>query len=444
MYYFISFNEFGCALSFKDISTDDVQMVEQFVREDLLQIVNATVDEIENKQKLWFFGLFSSNPSEFMFLPDEKRGIYALSNHIKIQANQLGERQTMEYFSNSSVIDKNNLCESVFGLVFASKCNVPCDDTTYAMWSDQTDENDVSNDNDIATNNELQPVSQTHTLLNKMLQTANQNYLRTKPGYRFGKDTKLFATYIRYLAGPLTYSTLHQNMALAIPSLSTINRFAAKTSSWVFDAQLRCKELLKYLTDRHLPLKVAIAEDATVIDGRIQYDSRCNQYVGFVAPLDGNGMPIPNSFPARNCTEIISHFSTGKEPAKYVTVVMAQPLAKFPPFCLFLFASNTKETAESVVKRKDFISNELAKFNIETVTFSSDSHPIYNSAMTKKSKLGCASNIFIDYKADYEAKITAKKWNWFCSGLSESYKGPFDFQDHNHIATKLRNLFLKT
>lgn len=87
------------------------------------------------------------------------------------------------------------------------------------------------------------------------------------------KITKRFATYIRLQAGRLAYSTIHKNLQFAIPSLSTTNLFVRKMGDRIFDAHLRTNELLKYLKERKLELVVSLSEDATRIDGRIQYDS---------------------------------------------------------------------------------------------------------------------------------------------------------------------------
>lgn len=82
------------------------------------------------------------------------------------------------------------------------------------------------------------------------------------------------------------------------------------------------------------------------------------------------------------------------------------------------------------MKRWNFITNELKKVNIKVLTNSTDSDPRYNSAMRISSMLGQKSTIF---NAD-----------WFCSGLNQHFEGPFNFQDHPHALTKLRNLFLRT
>lgn len=184
-------------------------------------------------------------------------------------------------------------------------------------------------------------LTRTHNLLHKLLATANENMIRHKYGYRYDIDIKIFSTYMRLMSGCHAYDTLQRNLELSLPSLSSTNRYVQKMSDCVVEGQLRINELVRYLKGRNLPLVVSLSEDATRIDGRIQYDSRINQIVGFVSPINRKtGMPIPLSYPARNAEEMFGQFSYENPPAQFVNVVMAQPLANYPPFCLLLYASN--------------------------------------------------------------------------------------------------------
>lgn len=127
----------------------------------------------------------------------------------------------------------------------------------------------------------------------------------------------------------------------------------------LIEGELRCGALVEYLKKRSLPTIVALSEDATRINGPVQYDPVSNEIIGFVLPTDDeNGMPIPHSFPARSCDEMIKHFSSSNSVANFVNVVMAKPFANVRPFCLLLFCSHSKFTAESVVKRWKYIAAE--------------------------------------------------------------------------------------
>lgn len=95
---------------------------------------------------------------------------------------------------------------------------------------------------------------------------------------------------------------------------------------------MRTEELLIYLTEKSLQPIVVLSEDATRITGRV-----------FVLPLSNvNGLPIPFMYPARNAEEILKHFSGTNAAATFMNVIMAQPLANVPPFCLTIFGSDNK------------------------------------------------------------------------------------------------------
>lgn len=148
------------------------------------------------------------------------------------------------------------------------------------------------------------------------------------------------------------FESLQSNFVSALPSISTTNRYIRQTDGYVCEGVLRCHELLSYLENRNLPLVVSISEDATRISGRIQYDSKSNEIIGFVLPIhQKTGMPIPHSFPAKNANQIFQHFNGGTPVAHFVNVIMAQPLADVPAFCLMIYGSNSKYTAEHVINR---------------------------------------------------------------------------------------------
>lgn len=150
----------------------------------------------------------------------------------------------------------------------------------------------------------------TQYFLNKLQSAADMNLKRKKEGFRFGEELKLYASYLRMLCGPLAYNTIQRNLEGALPSIVTTNRCIKASNCNIVEGELRSGELLKYLKDRNLPLAVCLSEDATRIEGRIQYDSTINQIIGFTLPINNEtGMPITNAYPARNVQEILKHFS---------------------------------------------------------------------------------------------------------------------------------------
>lgn len=249
---------------------------------------------------------------------------------------------------------------------------------------------------------------------------------RDKGGFRYGAEIKYFASYLRMLIGPYAYETLQKKLSYSLPSLPSTNRYMSSSGCNITEGILRNEELAIYLAERSLEPVVCISEDATRITESVRYDSKSNQLVGFVLPLHAKtGSPIPFAFPARDSEEILHHFSSNNAVSSFLNVIMAQPMANVPPFCLMVYGSDNKYSSLDVVNRWMYIKEELAKVNIKAFTFSSDSDPKYNKAMRLLSGLG----VKIDFPL------------FSCVANAD---GPFYFQDTIHIATKLRNFLLRT
>lgn len=387
---------FNNALVFKSMTEKDIKYVEKYIQDKSKHIIDTQLEHISKQENgmSYYFGVYSSNPANFKFSLDEVELIKNLIHYVKAIVDIPKQNHGLAHFQ---LNNNTQQCDS-----------------------------EVKFKN----NSHERPPTKTHIFLNKLLKTADKNSSRDKHGYRYDEDIRSIAAYIRMLSGPMCYETIHANLELAIPSLSTINRYVHKANKCMIECHLRCIELLKYLTDRNLPLIVSLSEDATRIEPRIQYDSKNNQLLGFVAPINTKtGMPIPFRFPARNYTEILKHFSKSNNEANFVNIVMAKPLSHVAPFCLLLFGSDSKYTAEDVIHRWTFIMSELEKLNIKVLTFSSDSDPKYNSAMRKMSQLGVENTVFDNA-------------NWFQCAKNEN--NTFFVQDPIHIGTKLGNFFLKS
>lgn len=108
--------------------------------------------------------------------------------------------------------------------------------------------------------------------------------------------------YIFEQFGPYAYETIQKNLVHSLPSLPSTNRYVRSSGCNITESILQCDELAVYLAEKSLEPVVVISTDATRISGRVQYDSKSNQCVGFVPPLK-NGMPVPFSCPARNAEE---------------------------------------------------------------------------------------------------------------------------------------------
>lgn len=109
------------------------------------------------------------------------------------------------------------------------------------------------------------------------------------------------------ISGKLAYETLRANNMAAIPSLSVIDGYILRKKSYYIEGEIRANELLQYLVDLKLPKIVALSEDATRITGRVQYNSRSNDIIGFPLPIDKSGLPMPGIYMAR-CASVIEGF----------------------------------------------------------------------------------------------------------------------------------------
>lgn len=373
--------------------------------------------------KKHFFGNYYDEPLNFRFSDDDKKQILDLVLHFN------GECDTDNDANQGINIISNSLCRLVLhDDVPADNSEVDDDEGWYFGYTDfmsETEEIPIFppyKSTDIIEENSEQD-SQTHKILRKLIMAADQNINRSSAGYRFDPDVKEWAAYLRMLSGPLAYRTLQENLPLSLPSISSLNKYIQSTRI-ITEGVIRSQELLLHLERRNLPLTVALSEDATRIVDAIQYDSLTNQLIGFVLPIDStNGIPIPFAYKARSTEEIVGHFLSNTPIASFVNTIMAQPIAKEPPFCLLLFGTDSKYTSFDVSKRWNHIVSELKKVKIDVLTIASDSDPKYNTAMRRNSMLGYPSRLFNS--------------DWFSCG--DGLNNPFYVQDMTHIATKLRN-----
>lgn len=91
---------------------------------------------------------------------------------------------------------------------------------------------------------------------------------------------------------------------------------------------------------------------------------------------------------------MINPFVDGNTVASFLNVIMAQPLNGAPPFCLLLYGSDNRYTANDVKKRWKYVTAELNKLGISVLTIASDSDPKYNSAMRALSTIGSENERF--------------------------------------------------
>lgn len=387
----------------ENISEEDILYVENIVATEMEKRLSEKCKrlniQLTNWDKTQFFNNYVRSPADFKFSEIDRLLIFRMSQQLK---NVLLRGSTDE-----TIIEEMKLVKKR---------------SIYWFSEHNGDGNEQPN--------QIKAPTGSQNFLSKMMEIAKKNSSRPKNGFRYTEDFKRWAVYNRLISGPSGYKSLQFNLKGCCPSISTTNAYVHRSDHAVIEGQLRANELLVYLKERDMPMVVALSEDATSVQNRIQFDSKTNQLIGFVLPTDeSNGMPIPFVYKARTATEILEHFAKDIPISYSVNVIMAQPLGSAPAFCLLVFGSCNKYKAMDVAKRWNYIAKELEKIGITVLIFSSDSDTKYNSAMRFLSGIEHSSKEF---------------------GLNGIFKcgtklcPPFYVQDSPHILTKLRNLFLKT
>ena len=132
-------------------------------------------------------------------------------------------------------------------------------------------------------------------LLQILISNAEQNCGKYPTKRKHSDTIKKFATAFFLYAGPLAYEFLQQNVPQALPCVRTIQSTIHSEYKRVDEGCFRFDELKGHIGRYKAPAFISISEDATRIIGRVEYDSATNRCVGFVLPLDENGLPKENS-----------------------------------------------------------------------------------------------------------------------------------------------------
>lgn len=198
------------------------------------------------------------------------------------------------------------------------------------------------------------PITNNNVFLEKMVKCAAVNRDRCKHGRRYDEEVKLFCVYLRLTGGNKMYKTLKLNIRDGVPSSHCIDKYLARIRSNVTEGVLRQHELVDYLKCLNLPMIVSLSEDATRINGRIEYCKESNQIVGFCPPINAEtGMPVPLTFAATSASAMESILTDSDANISHsVNVLMAQPLGnRIPAFCLLIYGTNGKFSAKDVTNR---------------------------------------------------------------------------------------------
>lgn len=371
-------------ISFPKLKKEDLNEIEDFVKKNIYKAIP------ENAKKEDYYGIFfQDDPLNFQFLPGESVLIIEL-------VNLYIEKQLRHKKDTDAPNPKRIIVES-------------------------TELHDIVN-------------KQESTLLRMLIESARKRAeSHGKNGNRYDHVLKLFSSYIFMVGGPILYDTLKENLPL--PSRSQISRFIYDSRP-IVEGEVRAEELKKELEERKLPLKVWISEDGTRCTGKVQYNPKTNELIGFVLPKDKNSMPIACSFQANSIEEIVKHHEENPL-STYLYVYMAQPLAEdSPAFCLTIFGTDNKFVAEDSLKRINYIIMCLEKQGIDAWGDSSDGDQRPLKVHRIQSELGLVAPDFSELRENLPR-------NFFPGFHAKVLPKIIPVQDPTHIAGTLRNRALK-
>lgn len=283
-------------------------------------------------------------------------------------------------------------------------------------------------------------VKDNDSVLKLMFDSAVKNNSKEKHGYRHNDTIKMFAAYLRILGGKLLYETMHANLSTSIPSPSIISSYIADKGAKITEGVLRSDDLLLYLTKRKLPLVVAISEDATRMVGKICHDPSSNKLLGFSLPLNDDGMPITESFFARNVAEIQHHFKSNHISTMAYTIMAQSLVENVPAFALTLFSTDNKFTALDVLSRFAFIKRKLAEKGILPYTHASDGDARLLRAMKLATGIGMPPKMSDD-QSDFKSEWFS--WKPIIMNPMDDLFATIYFQDFIHVTVKLRSRVLR-
>ncbi|KAK3925224.1 Hypoxia up-regulated protein 1 [Frankliniella fusca] len=257
--------------------------------------------------------------------------------------------------------------------------------------------------------------------------SAAKNANKKKGGERYTDELSLIATHFFMLAGPKAYSDLYGNLPKVIPCPSTVENVMKRNKSILVEGEFRWKALSEFLEERGYPREVVMQEDATKCIGCVQYDPSSNQMIGFVPNLDNRGLPEILKFPATS-EDVMRGYFESKETSQYVYCILARPLKDFASsFVVSCFGTNNKFKADHVKARWPYELQAAAAHNIQIKVFSSDGDTRCLSTMRELMFQACGNPL---------------SWHfWFRATLDLKV---VCVQDPTHVATKLRNLLLRS
>ena len=283
-------------------------------------------------------------------------------------------------------------------------------------------------------------------LLKQLLTNAKANVDKIVPqAKRHNAIIKKFSTSLLIYAGPRAYNFLHENMPQALPSLRTVQRIVQSDYRHIGEGEYRFDDLVAHLESYGAKKVVAIAEDATRVIARADYDYETDRVVGFVLPCDDAGLPLSDTFLATSLDAIEKMFASS-ELSKYAYAYVVQPVSlNVPAFRIACIGSNNHFTAADVFQRWKYIYSQCSARGIKVVSFGADGDTRELKAMKTACQLFNSQSpdqkLFMMSPSNFLAPVKhPDNWTWFKVKYSTSIAY---VQDPVHVAVKLKTRMTK-
>jgi len=226
------------------------------------------------------------------------------------------------------------------------------------------------------------------TLVVRLLLQILKNAGRKPNGFRHDDEViEHFAVVCFILGGPRMYEILCSNSEGSLPNARTVQRTLNDCAVPADSDDVHVALLKNYLTDNRLPMVVALAEDATAVIAKREYNARSNSVTGIALPLKSNGLPDLKSGIVRTATDICKAMDHNNR-ATVVIAVTAQPLVDgSPSFRLATFPSDNRFKAKHVNARWDTLVEKLNAAGIKVSSIAGDGDSRILSTQKRRMRL---------------------------------------------------------
>ncbi|CAF4892980.1 unnamed protein product, partial [Rotaria socialis] len=276
-----------------------------------------------------------------------------------------------------------------------------------------------------------------------VIETIIMNHDRAKYLYDYSSSIREFASCVFILGGRNVYEFVRLNIPGLLPSLTVIQALIDASTNYFQEGEFRYNVMSDYISSKKLKFVYA-AEDCTSVIPKIAYNTRSNNFAGFVPPLKGC-LPQINTFSTESFAEL-QHWFCIVSMSHLLNVHMIQPATSTSdscaPFLLSAYGTDNCFTAQDIVLRWVNIVNECTKNRAKLVGFATDCDSRYLGSM--RLLMGFFSNMpkqqFHQHENAFHVDIP-QSWSWF---YMRNKQLTLFFQDSVHIYTKLRNRMLSS